>query len=46
MELVHLRVYGSRCYPLIYKEEKNYKLDPRAHLGYLVGYEASNIYRI
>ena len=46
IELAHLRVYGSRCYPLIHKEERKHKLDPRAHLGYLVGYEASNIYRV
>ena len=46
IEVVHLRVYGCRCYPLIHKEEMNHKLDPKAHLGYLVGYEATNIWRV
>lgn len=43
--------YGCKAYPLINsfkaKEDKNlFKLRPRAHVGYLVGYHASNIYRI
>ena len=46
IELAHLRVYGCRCYSLIHKEEMDHKLDPKAHLGYLVGYEASNIWRV
>ena len=43
--------YGCRAYPLItaYKAGKqkiHFKTNPRAHVGYLVGYRASNIYRI
>ena len=43
--------YGCRAYPLDprfkAKKGKNvFKLAPRAHVGYLVGYHASNIYRI
>ena len=44
--IAHLRVYGSRAYPLIYKIPKSEKLKPRAHIGYLVGYDSSNIFRI
>ena len=44
-------VYGARAYPLIKereagKEKRAFKVMPRAHIGYLVGYVASNIYRI
>ena len=44
-------VYGCRAYPLMkeragLKDRKAFKVSPRAHIGYLVGYEASNIYRI
>jgi hypothetical protein len=42
----HLRAYGCRAYPLIYDIPKLDKMQPRAHIGYLVGYEATNIYRI
>ena len=45
IEITHLRAYGCRCYPLTHKEEMTHKLNPKAHLGYLVGYEASNIWR-
>ena len=37
--------YGARAYPL----ERNipkFKLDPKASIGYLVGYDSTNIYRI
>jgi hypothetical protein len=44
-------VYGARAYPVMKEREagKNkraYKVQPRAHIGYLVGYSASNIYRV
>lgn len=44
-------VYGCRAYPLQREREANtnrrfYKTHPRGHIGYLVGYQASNIYRI
>ena len=44
-------VYGARAYPLkkereADKERKAFKVNARGHIGYLVGYHASNIYRI
>jgi len=41
----HLYIYGARTYPL----ERNipkFKLDLKASIGYLVGYDSTNIYRI
>ncbi|RAQ98619.1 reverse transcriptase domain protein [Stemphylium lycopersici] len=43
--------YGSRAYPLnkdraAGRLKKSFKTLPRGHIGYLVGYQASNIYRI
>ena len=43
--------YGCRAYPLQNARQKGaqkraFKTRPRAHIGYLVGYDASNIYRI
>jgi hypothetical protein len=50
-DLWNLYAYGCRAYPLIteYKAGKrkiHFKLNARAHIGYLVGYRASTIYRI
>ena len=42
----HMKTYGCRAYPLNYNIPKLQKLQPRAHLGYLVGYSSRNIYRI
>ena len=42
----HMRVYGCRAYPLIQNQPKLNKLDPRASIGYLVGYDSTNIFRI
>ena len=44
-------MYGARAYLIIKDREarrnkRAYKVIPRGHLGYLVGYVASNIYRI
>jgi hypothetical protein len=44
--IAHLRVYGCRAYPLNYNITKSEKLKPRAHIGYLVGYDSTNIFRI
>jgi hypothetical protein len=44
--LVHMHVYGCRAYLLDYYIPKKNKLEPRAHIGYLVGYDSTNIYRI
>jgi hypothetical protein len=50
--LHHLKAYGCKCYALIKSTvdpdypRKLQKLAPRAHIGYLVGYESTNIYRV
>jgi hypothetical protein len=50
--LHHLKAYGCKCYTLIKSTGdpdypvKLQKLAPRAHIGYLVGYESTNIYRV
>jgi hypothetical protein len=46
--IAHIRVYGCRAYPLIPNEKipRTQKLAPRAHIGYLVGYESTNIFRV
>ncbi|KAM3509956.1 hypothetical protein MY10362_000299 [Beauveria mimosiformis] len=46
-----LLVYGCRAYALKRDREENrnrkwYKVSPRGHIGYLVGYMATNLYRI
>jgi hypothetical protein len=49
-ETAHLKAYGCVAYAAItiYKRglSKLRKLDPRADVGYLVGYDFTNIYRI
>jgi hypothetical protein len=44
--LAHLHVYGCKAYPLQHNIPRRNKLDPRAHIGHLVGYDSSNIWRI
>ena len=50
--LHHLKAYGCKAYVLIKSKGdadrpgKRRKLDAKAHIGYLVGYESTNIYRI
>ena len=50
--LNHLKAYGCRSYVLIKsagdqdRSRKRQILQPRAHIGYLIGYESTNIYRI
>jgi hypothetical protein len=39
-------VYGCRAYPLKYNLPRTRKLEPRAHIGYLVGYQSTNIFRV
>ena len=34
----HMHIHGRRAYPIKYKIPKLQKLEPRAHIGYLVGY--------
>jgi transposase InsO family protein len=49
-QLAHLKAYGCRAYAMTsdaqLKKKRLRKLDPRAHIGYLVGYDSTNIYRI
>jgi hypothetical protein len=47
----HTYAYGCRAYPLnkdraAGRHKREFKVNPRGHIGYLVGYRASNIYRI
>lgn len=42
----HLRIYGCKAYPLKHLIPRSQKLAERAHIGYLVGYDSTNIYRI
>ena len=48
--LAHLVAYGSRAY--VHKKDNELtanrarKLAPRAHIGYLVGYDSTNIFRV
>jgi hypothetical protein len=44
--LANLRLYGCRAYVRTQKIPKKDKMAPRAEIGYLVGYVASNIWRI
>ena len=49
-QLAHLRAYGCRAYAMTenaqLKKQRLRKLDPRAYIGYLVGYDSTNIFRI
>jgi Reverse transcriptase (RNA-dependent DNA polymerase)/GAG-pre-integrase domain len=49
-QLAHLRAYGCRAYAMTedaqLKRRRLRKLDPRAYIGYLVGYSSTNIYRV
>ena len=49
-QLAHLKAYGCRAYAMTrdaqLKRNKKMKLDPRAHIGYLVGYDSTNIFRV
>jgi hypothetical protein len=42
----HIRTYGCRAYPLIQNQPKLNKLEPRTSIGYLVGWDSNNIFRI
>src|SRR6266568_4722752 len=49
-QLVYLKAYGYRAYIIILdtqlKKKRLNKLDLQAHIGYLVDYNSTNIYRI
>ena len=42
----HLREYGCRAYALNKSIPHSKKLDSRAHLGHLIGYDSTNIFKI
>jgi transposase InsO family protein len=44
--IAHIRVYGCRAYKTLLKISRKRKMAAKASIGYLVGYEASNIFRI
>jgi hypothetical protein len=46
LDLSHLHVFGCQAYPHIKNIPRKDKLEPRTHLGYLVSYDSTNIYRI
>ena len=50
LQLAHLKAYGCRAYAMMLvtqlKQKRLMKLDPQAHISYLVGYDSINIYRI
>ena len=44
--IAYLHPFGCRAYPLIYNISRLQKMSPRAQIGYLIGYDSTNIYRI
>ena len=48
--MVYLKAFSYRVYIIILdaqlKKKRLNKLDPQAHIGYFVGYNSTNIYRI
>jgi hypothetical protein len=49
-QLAHLKAYGCKAYAMTgdakLKKNRLQRLNPRAHIGYLVGYDSTNIFRI
>lgn len=45
-DLSHLHVYRCKSFYLQHKIPRKDKLLPRAHIGYLVSYDSTNIFRI
>jgi hypothetical protein len=44
--VAHLRIYGCRAYALRQQIPRGDKLSARSLVGYLVGYDSTNIYRV
>ena len=44
--LSHLKAYGCKAYAKINLLPKKQKLAERAHIGHLIGYDSTNIYRV
>ncbi|KAL2137689.1 hypothetical protein VTI28DRAFT_8559 [Corynascus sepedonium] len=49
-DISHLRVFGCKAYVMTpmaqRKEERLKRLEPRAWIGYLLGYDSTNVYRV
>lgn len=50
-KITHLRAFGCKAYTLTrqaqkHLEKKKSKMNPRAWIGYLIGYDSTNTYRI
>ena len=45
-KLNHTKAYGCKAYALIKNRPRLDKLDPKAFIGYLVGYDSTNIYQV
>jgi hypothetical protein len=43
---IYLHVYGCKAYALIFYIPKKSKLNSKTHIGYLLGYDSTNIFRI
>lgn len=44
-----MKVFGCKAYPLLKRADapsKSHKMKPRAFIGYLVGYDSTNIFRV
>ena len=44
--LSHMHIYGSKAFPLDKSIPRNMKLQERAHIGFLLGYDSTNIFLI
>ena len=44
--LAHLQPIGCKVFSLIKNRMRLDKLEPRAHIGYLIGYDSTNIFRV
>jgi hypothetical protein len=42
----HIRRFGCRAYALKYNRNQLDRLESRAHIGYLIGYESTNIFKV
>jgi hypothetical protein len=42
----HLKPYGCKAYAYIHNRPKLDKIAAKAHIGYLIGYESTNIWRV
>ena len=44
--MAYIYLFGCRVFPLIHKIPKLAKINPRIQIGYLCGYDLTNIFRI